>query len=117
MALESEHFKLREALLREFIVNHFQYVSIVPSLRGVPLYRTDISFIFSHEILMLHIRRNISRISSIVLKRIFDLVVSLSILIVLSPIMLFVFLKSERMVALHFTDMNALEKMAKLSNV
>ncbi|MBO3640535.1 undecaprenyl-phosphate galactose phosphotransferase WbaP [Acinetobacter soli] len=93
VALESEHFKLREALLREFIVNHFQYVSIVPSLRGVPLYRTDISFIFSHEILMLHIRRNISRISSIVLKRIFDLVVSLSILIVLSPIMLFVFFK------------------------
>ena len=93
VALDSEHFKLREALLREFIVNHFQYVSIVPSLRGVPLYRTDISFIFSHEILMLHIRRNISRISSIVLKRIFDLVVSLSILIVLSPIMLFVFFK------------------------
>ena len=93
IALDSEYFKLREALLREFIVKQFKYVSIVPSLRGVPLYRTDISFIFSHEILILHIRRNISKISSIILKRIFDIFVSLSILLVLSPIMLFVFFK------------------------
>ncbi|WP_343682926.1 undecaprenyl-phosphate galactose phosphotransferase WbaP [Acinetobacter baylyi] len=93
IALDSQYFKLRETLLREFIVNNFKYVSIVPSLRGVPLYRTDISFIFSHEILMLHIQQNISKISSRILKRLFDIFVSLSILLVLSPIMLFVFFK------------------------
>ncbi|MCK8336132.1 sugar transferase, partial [Erwinia amylovora] len=61
-------------------------VSVVPTLRGVPLYCTDMSFVFSHEVMLLRVSNNLAKLSSRFLKRTFDVVVASLLLLFLSPV-------------------------------
>lgn len=90
IALDAEQSLLREDLLRDLLLNNFKNVYVVPSLRGVPIFRTDISFIFSHEIIILPIQQNISKFLPRIIKRSFDIIFSLSVLLLMSPIFLII---------------------------
>ena len=45
VAVESEQSDIRNKWLREFMIKGYRYVSVIPTLRGMPLDSTDMSFI------------------------------------------------------------------------
>ncbi|HCD5206806.1 TPA: UDP-phosphate galactose phosphotransferase, partial [Klebsiella pneumoniae] len=52
VAVESDQSNIRNNWLREFMIRGFRYVSVIPTLRGMPLDSTDMSYIFSHEVMI-----------------------------------------------------------------
>lgn len=64
-------------------------LDIVPPLRGLPLYGTDVVHLFGQEVLMLRVRNNLARRSPRLAKRLFDIVGSAALLVLLSPVFLF----------------------------
>jgi undecaprenyl-phosphate galactose phosphotransferase len=72
------------------MINGYRYVSVIPTLRGMPLDSTDMSFIFSHEVMIFRVQQNLAKWSSRILKRAFDIFGSLAIIIVLSPLLLYI---------------------------
>lgn len=89
VALEFEQHNLRDWWLKNLAKHNCRSVSVIPTLRGVPLYGTDMSFIFSHEVMILRVSNNLAKRSSLFLKRIFDIFGSFAIMLVLSPVLLF----------------------------
>ena len=80
-----------------FLAKHkCRNVIIIPSLRGFPLYGTSMSFIFSHEVLLLQVHNNLSKATSRFIKRTFDIVCSLGILVVSSPLFVYLWYKVSR---------------------
>lgn len=96
IAVEYEQRDLRDNWLRCLTQLGIRNISVIPTLRGVPLYGTDISHFFSHEVLMLRVRNNLARFSARILKRIFDVVSSSMLLLVFSPILLYIGWKISR---------------------
>lgn len=90
VAVESQQSEMRNAWLRNFMIKGFRYVSVIPTLRGMPLDSTDMSFIFSHEVMIFRVQQNLAKWSSRVLKRLFDIAGSLAIIIVLAPVLLYI---------------------------
>ncbi|EOF4702627.1 undecaprenyl-phosphate galactose phosphotransferase WbaP [Klebsiella oxytoca] len=90
VAVESEQSDIRNMWLRNFMIKGYRYVSVIPTLRGVPLDSTDMSFIFSHEVMIFRVQHNLAKWSSRILKRIFDIVGSVAIIIVLSPLLIYI---------------------------
>ncbi|WP_440210074.1 undecaprenyl-phosphate galactose phosphotransferase WbaP [Actinobacillus pleuropneumoniae] len=74
--------------LRYLGKHKYRSVSVIPNIRGIPLYGTDMSFLFSHEMLLLRINNNLAKRSSRILKRMMDIFGSIIIIILLSPIIL-----------------------------
>jgi undecaprenyl-phosphate galactose phosphotransferase len=68
-------------------------LSVVPALRGLPLFGADMHSFFSHEVILLNLRNNLAPISNRFIKRTFDLIVSALLLLMLSPLFLYVALK------------------------
>ncbi len=87
IALEYEETDLREAWLRQLARWKVQDVCVIPAMRGIPLFGTDISSFFSHEVALLRLRNNLRRWPARLTKRVFDLVVALALLVLLSPLM------------------------------
>ncbi|MDX3895318.1 undecaprenyl-phosphate galactose phosphotransferase WbaP [Pusillimonas sp.] len=87
VALEFEEEAQRDLWIRNLATRSCRAVSIIPSTRGVPLNSTDMSFIFSHEVLILRVNNNLTKATSRFLKRSFDIFGSLAITIVLSPVL------------------------------
>lgn len=87
VAVEFEQYAEREYWLKNLAKHHCRSVSVIPTLRGVPLYGTDMSFIFSHDVIILRINNNLMRPSSRIIKRLFDIFGSLAIMIFLSPVL------------------------------
>ncbi|HBT3176090.1 undecaprenyl-phosphate galactose phosphotransferase WbaP [Klebsiella aerogenes] len=90
VAVESNQSEMRNTWLRNFMIKGFRYVSVIPTLRGMPLDSTDMSFIFSHEVMIFRVQQNLAKWSSRVLKRLFDIAGSITIIIVLSPILFYI---------------------------
>ena len=65
-------------------------IHIIPAIRGLPLFGTQASHFFSHEVLFLTVRNNLSRRSYQWIKRAFDVTVASLMLTLLAPLMLFV---------------------------
>lgn len=86
IALEDGQENLREQWVQKMAIRHCRAVSVVPTTRGIPLNSTDMSYLFRHELLILRINTNLTKTSSRILKRGFDLIVSTIILILLSPL-------------------------------
>ena len=57
-------------------------------MRGVPLYGTNISHFFSHEVALLRVHNNLRRWPARLSKRIFDTLVALVLIVLLSPLLL-----------------------------
>lgn len=90
VAVESHQGEIRNTWLRHFMIKGYRYVSVIPTLRGMPLDSTDMSFIFSHEVMIFRVQQNLAKWSSRFLKRLFDIVGSLSIIIILSPALIYI---------------------------
>ncbi|CAI0839094.1 MULTISPECIES: undecaprenyl-phosphate galactose phosphotransferase WbaP [Serratia] len=87
VALEFDEHALRDEWLKKLAKHHCRSVSVIPTLRGVPLYGTDMSFIFSHEVMILRVSNSLAKRTSRFLKRTFDIIGSVSIILLLSPIL------------------------------
>ncbi|WP_109078723.1 undecaprenyl-phosphate galactose phosphotransferase WbaP [Aggregatibacter kilianii] len=90
IALEDDEDIKRDNWLRYLARHHYRSVSVIPSLRGLPLYSTDMSFIFSYEVMLLRINNNLAKRSSRMLKRTVDIFLSLFLIILFSPLFLFI---------------------------
>lgn len=90
VAVESHQGDMRNAWLRNFMIKGFRYVSVIPTLRGMPLDSTDMSFIFSHEVMIFRVQQNLAKWSSRLIKRVFDIVGALAIIAMLSPILFYI---------------------------
>lgn len=90
VALESNQGVIRNDWLRVFMINGYRYVSVIPTLRGMPLDSTDMSFIFSHEVMIFRVHQNLAKLSSRILKRVFDFFGSLLIITLIAPLLLFI---------------------------
>ena len=82
---------LLDSWLRYLALNKCRSVSVIPNIRGIPLYGTDMSFLFSHEMLLLRVNNNLAKRSSRILKRTMDIVGSLAIITLLSPVLLYLY--------------------------
>ena len=90
IAVESDESELRNAWLRQLMLNGYRYVSVIPTLRGMPVDSTDMSFIFSHEVMIFRVHQSLAKLSSRILKRSFDIFASTVIIMMLSPILLYI---------------------------
>lgn len=88
IALEEDEIELRDQWMRYFSKKYYRSVSVIPTLRGLPLYSTDMSFLFSYEVMLLRVNNNLAKRSSRIMKRIMDIIGSLSLIILLSPLLI-----------------------------
>jgi undecaprenyl-phosphate galactose phosphotransferase len=86
VALEAENLLQHQQLLQRLSACHGD-LSIIPPLRGLPLYGMEMTHFFSHEVLMLTARNNLARPGPRFVKRVFDLVTSAALLVVLAPLL------------------------------
>jgi Undecaprenyl-phosphate galactose phosphotransferase WbaP len=84
LALEASENHLRESILRKLAHWKVEDVSVIPAMRGVPLFGTDISYFFSHEVAMLKLRNNLRYWPARLLKRAVDLTLALVLLMLLA---------------------------------
>lgn len=70
-----------------------QHMQVVPSLRGLPLYGMEASHFFAHEVLLLTVRNNLARHLPQLVKRCFDLTMSVAILVIGFPFLAAIALK------------------------
>ncbi|WP_413741258.1 undecaprenyl-phosphate galactose phosphotransferase WbaP [Sodalis sp. RH15] len=96
VAVEFEQHANRDYWLKNLAKHNCRSVSVIPTLRGVPLYGTDMSFIFSHEVMILRVNNNLAKRSSRFLKRVFDIFGSALILLFLSPVFIFLLYQVSR---------------------
>jgi undecaprenyl-phosphate galactose phosphotransferase len=89
VALEAESLLPHQGLLQRLSARYAD-LSIIPPLRGLPLYGMELTHFFTHEVLLLTARNNLARPIPQLVKRLFDLAGSLTLLVVLFP--LFVYL-------------------------
>ena len=85
VALDAENLVPHQHLIQKICARNSD-VSIVPPLRGLPLYGMEMTHFFSHEVLMLTVRNNLARPGAQAVKKTFDLVVSICLLVALSPL-------------------------------
>ena len=90
IALEHSQSEQREHWLRTLAQWGATDISVIPAMRGVPLYGTDMSHFFSHEVALLRVRNNLRRWPARLTKRLFDTLVAALLLMVLSPLMLLI---------------------------
>ena len=88
IALEHSQSEQREHWLRTLTQWGATDISVIPAMRGVPLYGTDMSHFFSHEVALLRVRNNLRRWPARLTKRLFDTLVAALLLVLLSPLML-----------------------------
>ncbi|WP_052326012.1 undecaprenyl-phosphate galactose phosphotransferase WbaP [Pectobacterium brasiliense] len=87
VALDADEHEIRDEWLKKLAKHHCRSVSVIPTLRGVPLYGTDMSFIFSHEVMILRVNNNLAKRTSRFMKRSFDIFGSLGIVVLSSPLL------------------------------
>ena len=82
--VQSQHFaEVAQRLLEVNIP-----VAVIPALTRLPLANVTTSYFFGRDILMLQVRSNVQRLPWRIVKRSFDLLGSLALLILLSPLFL-----------------------------
>jgi Undecaprenyl-phosphate galactose phosphotransferase WbaP len=90
IALEANQSELRDQLIRQLSKHQIPSVSIIPSMRGVPLFGLETTHFFSHELLMIHVRNSLMSKMHRCVKRIFDVVGASCLILMLSPLMMWV---------------------------
>ncbi len=90
VALEANQADLRDLLLNKLSTAKARSVMVIPSMRGVPLYGLATTHFFSHEVLMLHVSNNLMSRMHLWAKRVFDVLGASILILLLSPLMLWV---------------------------
>lgn len=85
IALAPQEVKALEAQIEQLGL-HYRHIYMIPPLAGLPLFGVEALHFFSHDVLFLRIRNNLAALSLQVLKRIFDIVVSSTLLLLLCPL-------------------------------
>lgn len=65
-------------------------IHFIPSIRGLPLFGTQLSHFFNHDVLFLTVRNNLARRSYRWIKRGFDIIGAGLLLVIFAPLMAFV---------------------------
>ena len=92
VALEAEQqTELNEAV--RILSRFYPNMIIVPPTRGLPLWGMQPLHSFSHEVLLLRAQNSLLRPSARLIKRAFDVFVSLTLLLLLSPLFAYLFYK------------------------
>ena len=87
VALDTLSTTKAQRLLHQLtMINHNLHV--IPAIRGLPLFGAKLSHFFSHEVLFLTVRNNLSRRSYQIVKRLFDVLIASLLLMVLWPLLL-----------------------------
>jgi Undecaprenyl-phosphate galactose phosphotransferase WbaP len=89
IALENYQNQICENWIRNLIRWGAQDITVIPALRGIPLFGTNISYFYSHEVAMLKLQNNLRHFPARVIKRLFDLLLSLIILSILWPLFIY----------------------------
>lgn len=92
LALEDHETDCKDKWIRELSKKSYRFVSVIPTLRGLPLYSTDMSFIFSYDVILLRLNNNLAKRSSIIMKRAFDIIISLFFIILFLPLFIILYL-------------------------
>ena len=92
IALEESETEARDFWLRYLSKKHYRSVSVIPTVRGLPLYSTDMSFLFSYDVILLRMNNNLAKRTSRFFKRTMDIVLSFGLILILSPIFLILYL-------------------------
>ena len=71
--------------MRYLIRKGCRSISVIPDFRGIPLYGTDMSFLFSQEMVLFRVNNNLAKRSSKIVKRSFDILGSSFLLFLLLP--------------------------------
>ena len=72
-------------------LNRFKLdVSVVPSIRGLPVYGLETQHFLAQEMLFLRIQNNLARPSAKFVKRVFDVIAASILLVLLLPLLLYV---------------------------
>jgi Undecaprenyl-phosphate galactose phosphotransferase WbaP len=87
LAVDSMANKYAQTILHQLSLMS-DNLHVIPSLRGLPLFGAEVSHFFSQEVVFLTVRNNLSRRSHQLIKRCFDLIVSLLAIVFLSPLLL-----------------------------
>ena len=90
VALEANESELRDALIRHLSMHQVQSVHVVPAMRGVPLFGLASTNFFSREVLMIHLENRLGNLHLRFIKRLFDVLASLILLVLLSPLFAYV---------------------------
>ncbi|WP_411376724.1 undecaprenyl-phosphate galactose phosphotransferase WbaP [Bibersteinia trehalosi] len=93
IALDDNDVEERDKWLRYLSKQNYRSVSVIPSLRGLPLYSTDMSFLFSYDVILLRINHNLAKRSSRLIKRSVDIVLSSVGLVILAPLFVWLAVK------------------------
>lgn len=95
VALESGMLQRHQKLLKT-LIRQYSDIYIVPARRGLPLHGMDVLHFFSHEMLLLNARNNLSRIWTKTVKRTFDIMASVFLALVSLPVLLYISWKVSR---------------------
>ena len=85
LAVDEENREKQDFWLRYLIRKGCRSISVIPDFRGIPLYGTDMSFLFSHEMMLFRVNNNLAKRSSRLIKRLFDIFGSFFLLFLLCP--------------------------------
>ena len=88
LALEVDQWQIMENLVWNLGMR-YPDLTIAPPLRGLPIFGLETLHFFSHEIFMLRSRDNLARPGPRIIKRAFDLVAASILVLLLSPLPLF----------------------------
>ncbi len=86
IAMDANETRQRDAVIRLLNRNHIKDIHVIPSMRGVPLYGMETYNFFSHEVLLIQLRNNSASLLHKACKRVFDVVGSVVLLLLLSPL-------------------------------
>jgi len=84
LALEAGQNNLHDSVLRKFSQWHAEDVSVIPAMRGVPLFGTEITYFFSHEVAWLRLRNNLRYWPARFLKRVVDVIAASAMVVLLA---------------------------------
>ena len=96
IALEGRNAEIQTDLLARLSGAGHREVFLAPTLRGFALYGMEVNHFFRHELLLLGLRNKLARKAPRILKRIFDVVTSLGLLCLLSPLLFWIALSIRR---------------------
>ena len=86
-----EEIDKQKTLIEDFICSSSARMMVAPPLNGLPLYGADIINVFKHDNLFLNVRNNLGSLRHKLTKRVFDVVVSFCLLLLLSPLLVIVY--------------------------
>ncbi|MCC2645628.1 MAG: UDP-phosphate galactose phosphotransferase, partial [Burkholderiales bacterium] len=84
------HQLLENAKTINILQAKYTFVSIVPDISGLPLYGVELEHFFGNDQLFLRLQNNLSRRLNRIIKRVFDIILSVLGIIILSPFFLLI---------------------------